>query len=366
MRYVLAGGGTGGHVYPALAVAAALPTVDSAAEILYLGSASGPESSLVRRAGIAFVTVAAGPLRLGNPLAVLGNGAKMTQGAWQARGIMARFWPQAILVTGGYVSVPVVMGGWVLGVPIVIFLPDVHPGLAIRTLARLAKVVAATSGRSRKYLPRVPVAEVGYPVRTDFVTVTKAQAQAHFALNSDIPTLLVLGGSQGARSINAAVSQVLVGLLEQCQIIHISGPRDLAWLKSLGDALPQDLRPRYHLFPYLHDDFPSALVAADLAVSRAGASVLGEFPAVGLPSILVPYPYAGGHQEENAQLLVEAGAAVKLANKELSTLLPTIRRLLANRGSLEQMAKAARSLSRPQAAQDLAQLLAVVAQGKGR
>lgn len=366
MRYVLAGGGSGGHIYPALAVAAALPTIDSAADVLYLGSASGPEADLVRRVGIPFAVVAAGPLRQGNPLALAGNGARMVQGTWQARGIMSRFRPQAVLVTGGYVSAPVALGGRALGIPLVIFLPDIHPGLAIRSLARLAKVVAATSSRSRRYLPGVPLAEVGYPVRPEFAQLTKSQARAHFHLEEGTPTLLVLGGSQGARSINVAMSQALVGLLELGQIIHISGPADLAWLKPLANALPPALRRRYHLYPYLHEDFPCALAAADLAVSRAGASVLGEFPAVGLPSILVPYPYAGGHQEENAQLLTEAGAALKLDNRELPKLLPAIRHLLQDRNTLAHMAAAARSLARPQAAQDLAELLARVAQGKGR
>lgn len=365
MRYVLAGGGSGGHVYPALAVAAALPGVDPAAEILYLGSPSGPERDLVRRNKLPFAAVAAGPLRQGNPLTRLSNAAQVVMGTWQARGILARFRPQAILVTGGYVSAPVVLGGRALGLPIAIFLPDIHPGLAIHTLSRLAKVVAATSGRSRRYLPSVPVAEVGYPVRPELTTVTTSEARAHFHLEGGTSTLLVLGGSQGARSINVAVSQALVELLELCQIIHISGPADLAWLKPMRDALPPALGHRYNLFPYLHEDFPWALATADLAVSRAGASTLGEFPAVGLPSILVPYPYAGGHQEENAQVLVEAGAALKLDNSELPKLLPTIRHLLQDRDTLARMAAAARSQARPEAALELAQLLIRIAQGKG-
>jgi len=164
--------------------------------------------------------------------------------------------------------------------------------------------------------------------------------------------LLVYGGSRGARSINLALSKVLDRLLEVCQIVHICGRLDAEWVEGRQTELPAHLKARYKAYAYLHEEMAQALAAADLVVTRAGAATLGELPAFGLPGILVPYPYAGQHQELNADYLVSRGAAVKIDNANLEEkLLPTVVELFDNEELLRQMGEKARRLARLEAAQ---------------
>jgi UDP-N-acetylglucosamine--N-acetylmuramyl-(pentapeptide) pyrophosphoryl-undecaprenol N-acetylglucosamine transferase len=192
------------------------------------------------------------------------------------------------------------------------------------------------------------------------------EARARLGLSAedrDSAIVLVFGGSQGARSINRAISERIEELLGMTQVIHISGPHDADWTQERRASLPSSLQARYHLHAYLHERMIDALLVADLAVSRAGASTLGEFPAVGLPAVLVPYPYAGAHQWQNAHYLVEAGAAVAVADAELRTsLVPTVVGLLADQDRRAQMSQAAHSLAKPDAAQRIARTLEELAQ----
>jgi UDP-N-acetylglucosamine--N-acetylmuramyl-(pentapeptide) pyrophosphoryl-undecaprenol N-acetylglucosamine transferase len=174
-------------------------------------------------------------------------------------------------------------------------------------------------------------------------------------LEEGLKTLLVYGGSRGARSINLALGRVLDRLLDICQIVHICGRLDAQWVEDQRAELPARWRARYRTYAYLHEEMAQALAAADLVVTRAGAATLGELPAVGLPSILVPYPYAGRHQELNADYLVSHGAAIKIDNADLEEkLLPTVMGLLGNEELLIQIGERARSLARPEAAQRIA------------
>jgi UDP-N-acetylglucosamine--N-acetylmuramyl-(pentapeptide) pyrophosphoryl-undecaprenol N-acetylglucosamine transferase len=203
-------------------------------------------------------------------------------------------------------------------------------------------------------------------VRTEFFAADKAAARATFALKTELPVVTVFGGSRGARSINRALCAILDELLECCQVVHISGTLDADWVTEKARSLPPNLQARYRSYAYLHEEMVDALAAADLVVARAGASTLGEFPALGLPSILVPYPYAGQHQDVNADYLVQRGAAVKIADAELSTkLLPTVQALLDDRERLAEMSARARALARPEAARRIAEELTRLA-GTGR
>jgi UDP-N-acetylglucosamine--N-acetylmuramyl-(pentapeptide) pyrophosphoryl-undecaprenol N-acetylglucosamine transferase len=166
-----------------------------------------------------------------------------------------------------------------------------------------------------------------------------------------LPVLLVVGGSQGAHSINRAVSDGLVPLLSAAHIVHITGRRDVEWIRAQRSALPEELQIRYHVYDYLDAEMVDALVASDLAVARAGASTLGELPAAGLPGVLVPYPYAGAHQWANARLLADAGAAVIVPDAELpAALVPRVSDLLADTQRRTAMGQASRALARPEAA----------------
>ncbi len=222
-----------------------------------------------------------------------------------------------------------------------------------------------TAEESRAFLPaRTPVTVTGYPVRSDLAGWDKQKAIQVFGLRSDLPVLLVYGGSSGARSINRALLSVLPELLKEMQIIHLSGKLDWAEIESAREQLSRhsgqeaDLAQRYRAFPYLHAEMGAALVAADLVVSRAGASTLGEFPQAGLPAVLVPYPYAWRYQKVNADYLVQRGAAVIVADEDLpQRLAPVVRELMQNAAKREQMRQAMYALKRPEAAQSIAGLL---------
>jgi UDP-N-acetylglucosamine--N-acetylmuramyl-(pentapeptide) pyrophosphoryl-undecaprenol N-acetylglucosamine transferase len=221
--------------------------------------------------------------------------------------------------------------------------------------------VAVTVEGSRSYFPAHKVVVTGYPVRAEFHDLDRAEARTSLGLVPGEGVLLVLGGSRGARSINQALSGVLERVLELAQVVHVSGELDWSWVAERRAALPAALQARYRAFPYLHEEMGSALAAADLALCRAGASTLGELPFFGLPAVLVPYPYAWRYQRVNADWLAERGAAVRLDDERLvEELLPTLRRLLADRVRLGDMRKRMRALARPEAATRLAaELLAL-------
>ncbi len=348
---MISGGGTGGHVYPALAVADQLPDC----QFLYIGSRGGVEEGIIRREGLPFAAISAGGLRGLTPWKVAWNFIKLAAGFVQSLGIMRRFAPDAVLVTGGYVCVPVVLAAKFWGVPVLIFLPDLEPGLAIRSLSRLAARIAVSFPESAGFFTNERVVVTGYPVRAEFFAAEKTKARRAFGLDEDLKTVTVFGGSHGARSINLALCSILNRLLETCQVIHICGQLDADWVMRRREELPPRLRGRYKVYPYLHEGMADALAAADLVVARAGAATLGEFPALGLPSVLVPYPYAGRHQELNADYLVSRGAAVKVTDAELrEKLLLTVLSLLKDTDTLERMAERARALAQPEAAQRIA------------
>lgn len=367
MRLVFTGGGTGGHVYPALAVAAALREGNghpATHRILYIGTPGGMEQSLVTLAGLPYVNIQAGAIRGRSLPRLLSNGARMAWGLLQALWLMSRFSPQAVLATGGYVCVPVVLAAWLLRIPSLLYLPDIEPGWAIRFLAYFASRIAVTAEKSKAFLPARKVVVTGYPVRSIFTSLQKAHARASLGLDEGLKTVLAWGGSRGARSINQALSQALPELLDDCQVVHVCGPEDEGWLTNLKRGLPEQHQRRYRLYAYLHDELPQAMAAADLAISRSGASVLGEFSILGLPSILVPYPYAGGHQRRNAQVMVEQGAAIQMDNGSLKALATAVSSLLNDTERLEGMRQAARGLARPSAAKHIASLLVEIAGSK--
>jgi UDP-N-acetylglucosamine--N-acetylmuramyl-(pentapeptide) pyrophosphoryl-undecaprenol N-acetylglucosamine transferase len=205
----------------------------------------------------------------------------------------------------------------------------------------------------------------GYPVRQDIFRVTRADGRSLLGLGEGL-VLLVVGGSRGARSINQEVHDSLDELLARCEMIHVSGEGDHAWLQERRNALPVEAQSRYHLYRFLDKEMPAALVSADLIVCRAGASVLGELPAAGLPGVLVPYPYAGRHQEANADQLVRKGVARRLDDAELKTrFLDVVLQTLGDSEGLRRMAVSAKAEARPEATRALAGELIRLANGHG-
>ncbi len=353
MRLVFAGGGTGGHVYPCVAVVAALRERGLSFDSAYIGTQSGAEAHLVPEHGIRFYSVPSAPVRERG--LVTGARALWTvgRGVWQAERLLRDLRPSAVFATGGYVSVPIVVAAWLRGAPVLLFLPDAAPGLAVRATARLVKHVACSTEAALPYFSRRRAVVTGYPVRPDFWQADRADVRRDLGVPDDAPLVLVTGGSQGAHLINEAVAGRLHEWLALAHLVHLTGTRDEPWLRSVRDALPEVLRPRYRVLGYA-EDLPALMCAADLAVMRAGASVIGELPAAGLPAILIPGTYAGAHQRHNARYLAGAGAAVMLEESDLLRLLPLARSLLHDPDRLASMAAAARALQRPDAAQRLA------------
>jgi UDP-N-acetylglucosamine--N-acetylmuramyl-(pentapeptide) pyrophosphoryl-undecaprenol N-acetylglucosamine transferase len=273
-----------------------------------------------------------------------------------------------VLSTGGYVSAATTLAAWLKRIPVLIYLPDIVPGQAIQKLSRFAARIAVTSEESCRYFDRSKVVVTGYPVRPEILTLSRAEARQALGLDSRSKVLLVFGGSQGARSINQALLAGLASLLPICQVVHISGRLDADWVTRVTGELPEAVRARYHHYDYLHD-MPVALVAADLAVARAGAATLGEFPAAGLPAVLVPYPYSGQHQNPNADYMAKNGAARVLLDADLGEkLVPTLLELLDDAPSwqaLATMRESARSLARPDAAEAIAGQLRTLARRSG-
>ncbi len=290
------------------------------------------------------------------------NLIKLVQGWRAAYRLGRRERPAALFATGGYASVPVALAACTLRVPILVYLPDVEPGLAVRLIARLATRVAVTVEDSRAYFPARKVVVTGYPVRAGLGGLDRAEARAVLRLALDEPVLLVLGGSRGARSINQALSGVLEQMLELVQVVHVSGELDWPWVAERRETLLAGLKARYHAFPYLHEEIGPALAAADLVVCRAGASTLGELPFFGLPAVLVPYPHAWRYQRVNAEWLAGRGAAIVLEDGRLAEeLLLAVRRLLSDRAVLEKMTERMQTLARSDAAARLANDLLVLA-----
>ncbi|HET7010763.1 MAG TPA: undecaprenyldiphospho-muramoylpentapeptide beta-N-acetylglucosaminyltransferase [Anaerolineales bacterium] len=349
-RLLVSAGGTGGGVYPALAIAAAL---GPKAEILWLGG-EGMETSLVPRAGIPFASIPAAGVHGVGWRALPGNVMELARGVAAAGAHIRRFRPDVMFLTGGYVGVPTALAGWT--VPKVVYVPDIEPGLALRFMARSAKVVAVTAEPSRRFHPRAArVVVTGYPARPTLRPMDRSRARSELGLDPRSPVLLVTGGSQGARSINEAVWARLRQLLLLAQIVHLTGEADWPRASEARRTVPESLAARYHAYPYLHDEMARAYASADLVVSRAGASTLGELPLFGLPAILVPYPHAWRYQRVNADYLVERGAAVTLDDSRLETdLVQAVRSLLEDPEGLAAMSAAARRQAAPDAAERIA------------
>ncbi|HHX43484.1 MAG TPA: undecaprenyldiphospho-muramoylpentapeptide beta-N-acetylglucosaminyltransferase [Chloroflexi bacterium] len=376
MRLLVTGGGTGGHVYPALAVIEALrngaaPSAPLEA-VAWVGQRDSIEERIVTRgdagAGpMAFHAIDAGALRGANPLKAAHSVLRLMRGYRQAQRLVASFRPEVVFATGGYVSVPLVLAARRGGCRVLIYLPDMEPGLAVRWLSRQADRVAVSFDAVRRHLPGVEVVVTGYPVRRALFETTREAARRALALPLEGEVLLVFGGSRGARTINRATRGALQALLERVYVVHVTGHQDYAEAEAVRQSLTPALRERYHPYAYLHDRMTDALVASDLVVARAGAATLGEFPAVGLPAVLVPYPYAGQHQHVNADHLARRGAAVVVEDADLEVrLLPTVRALLDDPPRLRAMAAAAKAASVPGAAAAIAQHLEELAGSRAR
>ncbi len=358
MRIALAGGGTGGHVYPAIAVAERLRE-RAGMELSYYGTEHGVEHEIATREGIPFRPVPASQVRVKRPTAMAKGILRLWQGTRTARRMLEVEQPGAVFATGGYAAAPVGRAAKQAGVPLLVFLPDATPGWAVRFLARYADRVACAVDAAAEHLPADKAVVTGYPLRGQFATATRGEGLARFGLDSSLPTVLVAGGSLGARSLNAATVAALPQWLATAQVLHVCGQGNAAGLETLRSSLPEGWRERYHLHEYT-EEMAYAMAAADIAVMRAGASTLGELSATGLPVVAVPGAFSD--QAANADYLAQRGAGIHLPEGRIDELAGLVTDLLDDQPRREAMRNRMRALARPDAAEHLASLVVELAE----
>ncbi len=368
MRLLFTGGGTGGHVYPALSVIDALRDLPQQSvtpnAIAWVGREDGIEREIVTQHGIPYFPIATGAVRGQGPGQLIGSAAGLGRGVRQGLKLLKDWDATAVFSTGGYVTVPLVLSAWLQRRPTLVYLPDMEPGLAIRFLAPFATRIAVSFDQVAGHFASRKVVVTGYPVRKELHEVVRSEARDRLGLNANDRVLMVLGGSSGAHSLNTAVAEHLSDLLRMAQVIHVCGPHDHQDLVDLSNGLDESLQPRYRLYSYLYQEMVDALGAADLVVARAGAATLAEFPAIGVPAVLVPYPHSGQHQRPNAEYLASGGAAVVLDDARVrDDLLATVEALFADASRLHAMAAAMKQLAMGKAADRLAAELMTLAGG---
>ena len=370
MRLLIAGGGTGGHIYPALAVARSLrerPDRPDAPDLVWLGGHRGLEADLVSDAGIRVRRLALRSLRtVDRSVHTVLDPLRLGLSVPQAAAILALERPAAILTTGGYVSVPVVMAAAPLRIPVVLWEGNAIPGRSVRAIARLADAIAVSYDAAGQALAGAgaPTFVTGTPIR-DVTATTRAAARERLGLLPDGPTILIFGGSQAVRRFNAAVAAALPRLVDRVHVLHVSGESGYAAALATREQLPAAVRARYRPYPFLRDDMLAALVATDLVVGRAGSSTLAEVTALGIPSVIVPYPHAAGHQGANAEILATAGAARIVADEDFDAdALVGATDILFDEPARAAMAAAARAFGRPGAADAIATLVLALADRK--
>lgn len=358
-RAVVSGGGTAGHVYPALAVVEKLK--QRGVDVTFVGTPDGLESRIVPEAGVAFSALAAAGFDRARPLTLLTSSLTVAVSSMRAWALLGRLKPSVVIGFGGYVSIPVGIAAGLRGIPLVIHEQNSVPGLANRFLAPRATAVALTYPDSKKYLKGAGEAVVtGNPVRGDVLAADRASGRERLGLPADATVLLVFGGSRGARHINTAVVAAASKLLEnpELHVVHVTGALEEGTVRAGLAELGADASGRWHVYGYLNG-MGSALAAADLVVARAGATSIAEITALGIPAILVPYPHAtDDHQTTNAAACVEAGAAFRVADSDLDQgeFAELVSRLISDPERRATMAAASRGLGRPDAADRVADL----------
>ncbi len=356
MRVLIAGGGTGGHVIPALAIARELQARYSA-EALFVGTARGIETRLVPKAGFQLELIKVGALKNVSLAVRLRTLFDLPLAVWTSRKIIRRFRPEVVIGVGGYASGPAMAAAILSGIPTLAFEPNYVPGFANRIVGKRVSAAAVHFEQTKQFFRNARV--VGVPVRPEFFAVQQPAGNAH------PPTLLVFGGSQGARAINQVVPQVVPEVQRRfpaTQVIHQTGERDYNDVQAAYQRAGASAEVSAFI-----DNMPQAFARADLLVCRSGASTVAEVTAAGKPAIFIPFPRAADdHQRRNAEAIAEAGAAVLIAEAELtpSRLTQAIMELLADPARMRQMAQKARALSHEDAAAQVAQMAVELAAGK--
>jgi UDP-N-acetylglucosamine--N-acetylmuramyl-(pentapeptide) pyrophosphoryl-undecaprenol N-acetylglucosamine transferase len=365
LRLAITGGGTGGHVLPALAVVDELRQRATMAELIWIGSCEGLERRAAEEASIPFVAIPTGKLRRYLSLRNLTDAGRIPLGVLAARRALAAFRPDVVLSTGGFVSVPAVVAARGIA-PVLTHEQTAILGLANRINARFADVLAVSYSQTTllagRLHPRVVV--TGNPIRVGLTAGDRSRGLQRLGFEGNMPVLYVTGGARGASPLNQRVAAMLPGILDRTQIVHQTGPAsanaDASTLSQMRESLPKAVRHRYHVVEFLGDDLNDIYATADLVMGRAGAGTIAELAYVGLPAILIPLPRARGDEQSlNARVLGNVGAAVVIAQQDATPerLKAEILALLDDPERRARMASAARTVARPDAAARLAEEL---------
>jgi len=364
---VIAGGGTGGHTSPGLAVAALLR--QRHLTCAWIGSHHGVEARIVPGRDVPYTAIPTGKLRRywswRNVADLLVN---TPTGVLAAAHALRRLRPRVVFATGGYVALPVVLAAAVRRVPSVIHEQTAVPGLANRLAGRLASRIAVTFPDADGRFPPARVIVTGNPIRPELRSGSRADAISMFKLDPATPLVYVTGGAQGAQRINRAVGESLPVLLAQAQVIHQCGDNattgDRAWLEGLRAALPPALAARYTLKPWVGEELAAIYAAATLVIGRAGAGTVNECCHLGVPALYIPLPGASGDEQmANARVAERAGGCAVLPQSELTParLVERVRELLADRAALKKMGEHARAVAVPDAAERIVDVLLTTA-----
>lgn len=364
MKIVFTGGGTGGHVFPIIAIVRELRRlVPEKLEIYYLGPKDEFGNVFLSQEGILVKNILAGKIRRYFSFSSLIQNFfdiffKIPLGIFQSF-----FWllfknPDLTFSKGGFGSFPVVFSSWLLGIPIFLHESDVSPGFANRILSKFALKIF-TSFPQTEYFPPDKIYLVGNPIRTELLKGDREEAMKKFEITKEKPVLLILGGSQGAQRINEKILEILPEFLKHFEIIHQCGDRNFEEIKKLSQLILKENEKRYyHLFPFLkEEDLRDALTICDLVLSRAGSGSIFEIAGAGKPSILIPLPEAAqNHQIKNAYSYQKTGATIVIEESNLTPrfLLERLRFVAENEKEKEKMIKAAKEFSKPLAAKEIA------------
>ena len=358
-RVLITGGGTAGHVFPALSVVDAL-RASGDVEVLFVGGRGGIEGELVAKEGIPFRSISVGKWRRYPDVRNLLDPFKVGAGTIESLGAIASFRPDVVFAKGGYVTVPVVLAAKSRRLPIVTHESDLVMGVSNRLSNRLAaKICTAFPTELYPSPVRAKLVYTGNPIRAEFARVKGRKFHAHFGLSPSLPTVLVMGGSQGAMGLNDLVIGIAEDVTRNAQLLHVAGENDLERMKRVKEKLPAAQAGRYVLYPFL-SEIAQAEATADLVLSRAGANALFELAYLAKPVVLVPLPSAANdHQRKNAAYFAEKGAAhvleqEKTSSKELWKLLD---RLLHENLEREKLAHAIEELAVPDAAERVAKVV---------
>lgn len=349
VRLIVAGGGTGGHLFPGVAIAEELRARDPAAEILFVGTSRGIEARVLPKLGWPLELIDASGLKTVGALGALRGLAKVPRAIWQSRRIVRAFRPDAVIGVGGYASGPLVLAAWLARVPTAILEQNSIPGLANKILGRFVRAVFLAFGETRRHFRGERVILSGNPIRRALRDRLLGAAAA--AGEGGPLRVFCFGGSLGAKAVNALMVDAAVKLGDAVRVVHQTGAEDRAATEEKYRAAGVTAEVREFI-----DDMAAEYARADLVVARAGATTIAELAAVGRPAILIPYPFAAdNHQERNAAALADAGAALVFRQSELdgAKLAAAIAGLAADRGKLEAMRAAMRKLGKPDAAGEI-------------